>query len=289
VSVASALGISQRVADFLERKGLLVREDESSYLTMDCQDDDAMDQLQSHSITYRIAVGPQQGRKVFTLQTIPAWEDEDDFGNYQVGKIAGFSLHAGVASKTRDRKKLERLCRYIARPAVSEERLALIFQGKVQYELKTPYRNGTTHVLFEPLDFMAKLAALVPKARANLTRYHGVLVPNSKLRAQVTPARRGKSPVKEKDQKQGEEESPEKSPEPKGHESMTWAERLKRVFNIDITVCCRCGAAVKIIGCIEDPVIITKILAHLDATSGASAPESQLPESRAPPQVGLFG
>jgi hypothetical protein len=52
-------------------------------------------------------VGPQQGRKVFTLQTIPSWED-DDFGTNQVGKIAGFSLHAGVATKTRERKKLER-------------------------------------------------------------------------------------------------------------------------------------------------------------------------------------
>jgi hypothetical protein len=70
-----------------------------------------MSRLQSHSITYRIAVGPQQGRKVFTLQTIPSWED-DDFGSNQVGKIAGFSLHAGVATKTRERKKLERLCRY---------------------------------------------------------------------------------------------------------------------------------------------------------------------------------
>ena len=50
----------------------------------------------------------------------------------------GFSLHAGVASKTRNRKKLERLCRYIARPADSVERLALTLQGNVQYELKKP-------------------------------------------------------------------------------------------------------------------------------------------------------
>ena len=78
-----------------------------------------MNQLQGHSITYRIAVGSQQGHKVFTLQTIPSWED--DFDNDQVGKIAGFCLHAGVATKTRERKKIERLCRYIARPAVSEK------------------------------------------------------------------------------------------------------------------------------------------------------------------------
>jgi len=70
--------------------------------------------------------------------------------------------------------------------------LALTAQGKECYELKTPYRNGTTRVIFEPLDFIAKLATLVPKPRANLTRYHGVLAPNSKHRVDVTPAKRGK-------------------------------------------------------------------------------------------------
>jgi hypothetical protein len=47
--------------------------------------------------------------------------------------------------------------------------------GKVRYELKTPYRDGTTHVIFEPLDFIAKLAALVPRPRVNLTRYHNTI------------------------------------------------------------------------------------------------------------------
>ena len=64
--------------------------------------------------------------------------------------------------------------------------------GKVRYQLRTPYRDGTTHVIFEPLDFIAKLAALVPKPRVNLTRYHGLFAPNSRHRARVTPAKRGK-------------------------------------------------------------------------------------------------
>jgi len=51
--------------------------------------------------------------------------------------------------------------------------------GRVRYQLKTPYRDGTTHVLFEPLDFLARLAALVPKPRVNLIRYHGQLAPES--------------------------------------------------------------------------------------------------------------
>jgi putative transposase len=74
---------------------------------------------------------------------------------------------------------LERLCRYITRPAIAEKRLSLPNQGKVRYELKTPYRDGTTHVIFEPVDFIAELAALVPRPRVNLTRFHGVFAPDS--------------------------------------------------------------------------------------------------------------
>ena len=87
-----------------------------------------------------------------------------------VGKVAGFSLHAGVAARADERKKLERLCRYISRPAVAEKRLSLTPNGNVRYQLKTPYRDGTTHVIFEPLDFIARLAAVVTKPRVNLTR-----------------------------------------------------------------------------------------------------------------------
>jgi hypothetical protein len=65
----------------------------------------------------------------------------------------------------------------------------------VRYELKTPWRNGTTHVEFEPIDFIAKLAALVPPPRAHLTRFHGIFAPNANLRAQLTPAGRGRRPA----------------------------------------------------------------------------------------------
>jgi len=55
-----------------------------------------------------------------------------------------------------------------------------------RYELKTPWRKGTTHVEFEPIEFMAKLAALVPPPRAHLTRFHGEFAPNANLRARRT-------------------------------------------------------------------------------------------------------
>jgi hypothetical protein len=135
-------------------------------------------------------VGQQQGRKVFTLQMLLACDVEDKFGD-NVGKVAGFSLRAGVTAKARERAKLEKLWRYISRPAVSEKWLSLTRNGNIRCQFKTPYRDDTTLVIFEPLDFIARFSALVSKPRVNLTRFHGVFAPDSKNRA-VTPAKRGK-------------------------------------------------------------------------------------------------
>ena len=72
------------------------------------------------------------------------------------------------------------------------------------------------------------------------------------------------------------------------HAAMSWAQRLKRVFNIDISTCDVCGSAVKVIASIEDPVVIKQILAHLERKA-ESKEYNPLPESRAPPQTGLSG
>ncbi len=93
------------------------RDGENSYLTGDAFEFGSLVQLLDSSTTYRIAVGRQQGRKVFTLLTLPACEAPFDAA---VGKVVGFSLHASVAARADQREKLERLCRYISRPAMSE-------------------------------------------------------------------------------------------------------------------------------------------------------------------------
>ncbi len=273
--------IAHRVARYLERQCLLVRDGQNTYLTaegMNADNETPMNQLLGSSITYRIATGPQQGRKVFTLQTLPNCVGEQLTS--MVGKVAGFSLHAGVAARAHERDKLERLCRYIARPAVSTQRLSMTRNGQVRYELKTPWRNGTTHVIFEPLDFISRLVSLVPKPRVNLTRFHGVFAPNSKYRALVTPAKRGRgkkvnAPNEVQDQTSAEKRA-----------LMTWAKRLKRVFDIDIEICSECGGDVRIIASIEDPAVIQKILAHLDDNANSAA-SGFLPECRAPPSPSM--
>ncbi len=277
--------LSHRVARYLEKRGLLERDEENTWLTLEEDEDDVLTQLHGSSVTYRIATGSQRGRKVFTLQTLPVREDQPKPSS-RVANHAGFSPHAGVVADAHQRDKLERLCRYVSRPAVSEKRLALTGNGQVRYELKTPYRNGTTHVIFQPLDFIAKLAALVPKPRVNLTRFHGVFAPNSKHRVQVTPAKRGKITVKAE---QGGTDRLDKSPEER-HRAMTWMQRLKRVFNIDIEVCEQCGGHVKVIASIEDPAVIAHILKHL-AQKAAAVDDTKRhtqPPERAPPQTGMF-
>ena len=71
--------ISHRVAGFLEREGILERDEENSYLNLEEGDEDPMQQVLGCSVSYRIAIGPQEGRRVFTLQTIPSWEEDDRF------------------------------------------------------------------------------------------------------------------------------------------------------------------------------------------------------------------
>ena len=179
--------IAERIGRSLERAGLITRDIENAYLAFDPAEEAPINSLLGASITYRIATGPREGQKVFTLQTLPA---EPDKPRREVAESSGFSLHAGIAAKASQRDKLEHLARYVARPPVATERLSLTEGGFVRLALKTPYRDGTTHVIFEPEDFMARLTALVPKPRAHLTRYHGVFAPASPERARVVPKTR---------------------------------------------------------------------------------------------------
>jgi ribosomal protein S27E len=271
--------IAAQVGEVLERHGLIERDLENAWLSLDGEAG-ALDDVLGHSITYRIAVGPRAGQKLFTLQTVPPRPDGQDRDANGAVRAGGFSLHAGVDVAPRDRSKLERLCRYISRPPVASERLALTASGQVRYALKTPYRDGTTHLLLEPLDLMARLAALVPPPRMHVTRYHGVFAPHSRLRAAVTPAGRGMSARASSTAEAG-------SPLMRRHVAMIWARRLRRVFGVEIERCARCQGRLRIIASIEEPGVIARILAHLERTwpnRYAAWPSGELPVgARAPP------
>ena len=112
------------------------------------------------------------------------------------------------------------------------------------------YRDGTTHIVMSPLEFMQRLAALVPRPRLHLIRFHGVLAPHARLRAAIVP---------------GAAQNTSEHAAVHAHGAparMSWARLLKRVFDLDVERCV-CGGRLKIIAAIEEPAVIERILTHL--------------------------
>jgi len=166
--------IITRLMKLLTRRGALVEGEDSTYMADNDGDSDearALRPLQAAACTYRIAFGPRAGQKVLTLQG--AMPREADFKQHLCADIDGFSLHAAVRCGADDRQALEQLCRYISRPALANERVQTNAAGQVVLKLKTAWRDGTTHLVMSALEFMQRLAALVPRPRLHLIRFHG--------------------------------------------------------------------------------------------------------------------
>ena len=145
--------IGKCVARRLERGGFLVRDPEHEHL--DVEPAEALDQLIGASIHYRIAIGPNAGKKALTLRTVPA--RPEPFASTLLATQPGFSLHAVTRCEANQRDQLEKLCRTITRPAIANERLSMNERGQVIVRFKQPFRDGTTHVVLDPLDLMAHM------------------------------------------------------------------------------------------------------------------------------------
>jgi hypothetical protein len=163
--------IITRLMKLLTRRGVLVEEVGSTYMADSDGDSDearVLRPLQAAACTYRIAFGPRAGQKVLAVQG--AMPRDADFKQHLCADINGFSLHAAVRCGADGRQALEQLCRYITRPALANERVQTNAAGQVVLKLKTAWRDGTTHLIMSPLEFMQRLAALVPRPRLHLIR-----------------------------------------------------------------------------------------------------------------------
>jgi hypothetical protein len=179
--------------------------------------------LAAASVAGRSAIGAEAGSRAVRLGHEAEATPDDGSGVPWHAHIAGFDLHAGVAVPAGDRARLEHLCRYVLRPPIAQESLAIAPDGRVRLELRRPWRDGTRALLFDPLDFLGRLAALTPKPRVNLLLYHGVFAPHAaRRRAAVARAR-------------------EAAEGPAEGGSARWADLLRRVFEIDVLHCARCG------------------------------------------------
>jgi len=102
-------------------------------------------------------------------------------------EVQSFNVQAATRVAANDRQGLERMARCLARPPIACDRLRVLDDGRLELELKRPWRDGTTAFVFTPHELIERLVALVPRPRAHLTRYFGVFAPAFAARAGIVP------------------------------------------------------------------------------------------------------
>jgi hypothetical protein len=170
------------------------------------------------------------------------------------------------------------------------ERIEPQTDGRLLYRFKRSWRDGTTHIVMEPLELLEKLSALVPAPRAHLTRYAGVLAPAAKWRSLIVPESAQPEAVPDTaDATEASASAPDSTATPAATaqevlepgrcrhcRNYTWAELMKRVWELDVLECPRCRGRMKIVAAIHPPDATRKILECLGLPSRAppAAPAS---------------
>ncbi len=291
--------IYRRVRRLLARRGLEM--DDAPDVDPLAEESPALAGISSASVQGRIALGPRAGARVFRLgrETDAPWvTSRAPCQAY----LKGFDLHANITVAADDRAGVERLCRYVLRPPVAQERLAPTPDGLVLVTLKAEWNDGTTHLLFTPVELLEKLTALTPRPRINLILYHGILAPRAQARARAVahgaPGPPPGEPPAPATERAGAEPSPPtvdvsatappkdtrdaKQPNsPEKPRDWRWADLMRRVFALDVLACPRCGGRMSVIATIEAADVLRQILGHLGLPTDPPAP---LP-ARPPPSL----
>jgi len=198
-------------------------------------------------------------------------------------------IHASAAVPARDRRRLQRLCRYAARPPLAQERLTELPDGRLRLELKRAWADGTTAIVLSPEDLIARLCAAVPPPRFHLTRFAGVLAAHCTLRPLVVPqsppqpapdtTRQAQLPLFEPAELTS---VPAKLPRADHDEPAArrykgrhpWALLLRHVFAVDVEQCAQCQGRMRLVELCTTAEAAQRVLRH--AGGG--------PPPRAPPQ-----
>ncbi len=190
-------------------------------------------------------------------------------GPYQA-RHRGFDLHAGVCVPADQRDRLERIARYTLRPPVAQDRIQWTEHGQVRLELRRPWSDGTTHLLFDPVELLERLAALTPRPRINLILYYRVLTPRAAWRSLVVQF--GASPGAAAETN-ATADGPRRAADCRHTRNYLRAELMRRSLGLDVLACPRCGGRLALIALIDNRAVIVRILGHLGLPT--DIPEAQ--------------
>jgi len=266
--------IRQRVQRLLVRRGLEPGDAATGPADPLADESPTMAGIVGASVQGRVALGSRVGARVRRPGEARDTAAVTSRGPRQA-HLEGFDLHANAWVSANDRAGVERLCRYVLRPPFAKERLQLRGDGRVALELQRAWHDGTQELVFEPLEFLERLAAMTPRPETNLLICHGVLAPRARWRGRVVVYGR-----------MAQEPTAALAPAPDGAReqtkprSRTWAALMHRAFGIDVLACPHCGGRLRLIATLHDPVVIRKILAHLALCHSGQSP------GRAPPGSG---
>ncbi len=209
----------------------------------------------------------------------------------------GFSLNANLVAPQHDEKTLQHLVRYGLRPPLAQKRLSWTAEGKVRLKLRKPSATGRTSIVFEPVEFLRRLAAAIPRPRQNLIRFHGCFAANHKCRPDVVAlAPAAKRAARANHERPADstdtpelmvKRDPDAIAQSAGCDGSVprpyrrrWADLLKHIFDHDVLVCDRCAGRMVPVQTVDSPAVIARILTHLGLPATLPQPAS----ARAPPQ-----
>lgn len=254
--------VEPRIKRLLHRVGLGDGDPDGAASDAWAEDAPVLAGLAAASVQGIVALGPQRGVR-------PRLGDPCEGGAASApdgchARANGFDLHAGLVVPAGQRARLERVCRYALRPPVSQERLYVTDEGLVRLQLRQPWRNGTTAVVFDPVEFLGRLAVLVPRPRINLILYHGVLGPRAAWRSEVVPSPKDgrEAGVTASDTEPAREADPTETAHRRAR-GQCWASLMARTFGLDVLACPRCGGRLRLIALIEEAAVVDRILRHL--------------------------
>jgi len=286
--------LAARIRAFLRQRGLGPDSDpeESDPLS---RDEPWLAYLYAASVRGKVVSGANRRATRHADQIDP--ESMEGFPSPRCATVDGFSLHANLAIPAGDLARLERLARYCARGPLAMERLERLADGRLLYRFKRPWRDGTTHIVLDPLEMLQKLAALIPAPHAHLVRYAGLFAPAAKWRSAIVPAaaaaavpssvqgesvtvnletiaHREDSLANVIDATMPVAEPSSVAPHPRNY---AWAELMKRVWALDVLECPRCRGRMRILADIHSPDAIERILKCLDLPSRAPPAAREFP------------